>query len=101
MLRSIPHCAESNAEIQMRANSVAKDCQHLCCMERLYTGAGGSLTSLASKKARDSPSCLVLLLILGILLQRSLAFILQEKIHAICLVLLLDVLEDFGGLHIK
>lgn len=28
LLRSIPYCAESNTEIQMRANSVAKECQH-------------------------------------------------------------------------
>jgi len=28
LLGSIPHCAESNTEIQMRANSIAKICQH-------------------------------------------------------------------------
>lgn len=28
LLRTVPCCAESSTEIQMRANSVAKDCQH-------------------------------------------------------------------------
>lgn len=53
LLRSIPHCAESNTEIQMRANSVAKGCQHYAAWN--ISTQKGRLELLGIHKSQGQP----------------------------------------------